>query len=353
MKDLTRTTRLAAFALALMAIPLAVAQSGPPPGYTDPLVYAQDYAASQADQAAADPLSFAANKTSPEGLANETEHAAWLACWTAHDQGLPLEAACSQFFIPPGVVDAPAEAEAEITQTVNATDALADEVLDAVGDTVDDPTSALQQVDRIVAAVQTFLGAVVSGVQDLLNGMLDIVLAIVDAILDVAGLGRTASLAGLDALADGLLAVLGLPALGLMAAADGISAAVTGTVDGIAAAGVGAAAAVQAVADGLAAAALATASAPGAGVDGVAAGLTSVSSAVVDAGSAATEAVGSAADAIAETVADAADAVGQTISGWFGADRASGSGAGGVVDRDGIKTGTEADGLIDRVLGLL
>src|SRR5688500_9218029 len=127
------TPRLALLAaLALLATPLVTAQHGPPPGYTDPLVYAQDYAADQTGKAAADPAGFASGKATPENLTAEAEHAAWLACWTAHESeaGMALDSVCSQFFTAPVAVDPPQadEAEAEVTETLEGADALLGEV---------------------------------------------------------------------------------------------------------------------------------------------------------------------------------------------------------------------------------
>src|SRR5688572_19676553 len=116
-----RLATLAALALLAFALPLASAQQGPPPGYTDPVVYAQAYATGQAEQAQADPIGYASGKATPENASAEAEHAAWLACWTAYEAGqMALDPACSRFFVAPGVVDAPAEAKAELTETLNA-----------------------------------------------------------------------------------------------------------------------------------------------------------------------------------------------------------------------------------------
>lgn len=331
---MTTTSRLALLAtLALLALPLATAQHGPPPGYTDPLVYAQDYAANQTAQAQADPLGYAGQKTSPEGLEQEADHTAWLACWTAYESGAMLDAVCSQFFIAPGVVDAPAEAEAEVTETLNATgaDALLDETTDALADTLDDPTTAVEQAKRIVGAVVQFVETLVGFVGQAAQGAVDLVLAIVDGVLGILGLGRTAGTAGLDALKDGLLALVGLPALGVQAALDGVGALVSGTVDGLM---VGA----SATGSGLSAA-----------VDGLVSGLTATGGAVGDAGSA----VGDAVDAVGEAVSDAAGKVGDAISGLFGDKDSAESGDDGLVRDPGLETGTEADGLLDRVFGLL
>src|SRR5688572_15888700 len=98
------TSRLALLAmLALLATPLVTAQHGPPPGYTDPLVYAQDYAANQTGQATADPVGYAAGKATVENATAEAEHAAWLACWTAYeaDAGMATDPVCSQYFTAP------------------------------------------------------------------------------------------------------------------------------------------------------------------------------------------------------------------------------------------------------------
>jgi hypothetical protein len=332
------TTSRAAFlatlaALALLALPVATAQHGPPPGYTDPLVYAQDYAANQTGQASADPLGYAGQKATAEGIDGEVDHAAWLACWTAYESGAMLDAVCSAFFVAPGVVDAPAEAEAEVTETLNATgaDALLDETTDALSDTLDDPTTAVEQVQRIAGAVVRFVQTLVEFVADAARALVDAALAVVGGVLDILGLGRTAGAAGLGALADGLLALVGLPVLGVQAAIDGVGAIVSGTVDGL----------------------LVGASATGSGLtaafDGVATAVAGVGGAMSDAGSAVGDAVG----AVGQAVSAAAGQVGDAISGLFGGDDAADPGDGGLVRDPGVETGTEADGLLDRVFGLL
>ena len=345
-----RLAHLAALALlASLALSPASAQSGPPPGYTDPLVYAQDYATGQAEQAQADPAGYAGGKATPEGAQAEAEHAAWLACWTAYDVGQQsLDPVCSQFFTAPGVVDAPAEAEAEITSITNGTgaDALLAESLDAVNDTVADPTSAASQVQRIVEAVKGFAEKAAGFVVDLVKSL-------IDAILDLAGLGGRAALDGLGAMADGLLALLGLPLLGLKAAGSGLASIVLGVAHGVAAAGL-------AVAHGLAAAGSALVAGVGAVADGLLSGyaalghgLSSVGGAVADAADATVDGIGDAASAVGHGVSDAAHAVRDTVAGWFGDDQGKAADDGGLVDGAGVDAGQEADGLLDRVFGLL
>lgn len=352
---MTPTRRTAALALlallALMALPLASAQQGPPPGYTDPTVYAQDYVAEQAGRAQADPAGYAGSKATPENATAEAEHAAWLACWTAYEAGqMALDPVCAQFFTAPGTVDAPAEAEAGITETLNGTDALLDETLDAVGDTLDDPTTAVEQVQRIVEAVVGFVRGIVGPVVD---GVVGLAQSLVDRVLDLVGLGRTTTTSGLGALGDGLLVLLGLPALGIQTSVDGLTMAAGATADGVAAASAGFADAMVAAGDALVGAVVATADGIATGGQGLGDGVSALGSAVADAGAATRDAVGDAGDAVADAVEDAAQAVTETVAGWFGGEPQAAESDGGLVGDGALETGTEADGLVDRILGLL
>jgi hypothetical protein len=335
---MTRATSLAVSALmlaALAALPLASAQHGPPPGYEDPAAYAQDYAAGQASQAQADPAGYAAGKATPEALGNETEHAAWLACWTlyayAEDAEAAADPACARFFVAPGTVDAPAEAEATITETVNGTldetgaQRFLDESLDAVNDTVADPGSALDQVQRI-------LGAAVAFVQDLLG----FVVGLVQEVLGLLGLGGKSAAAGMLGALDGLAALLGLPLKGLEAVA-----VVTGVADGAVAAVDGVASLLGSIGGGLASAAGAAAG-----------GLGSLGQGLADGASSSASAVGDAVSGAAHAVGDAVHAVGKAVASLFGGDKASSGGSLGDGPAGGVRTGTEADGLLDRVLKL-
>jgi hypothetical protein len=337
------TTRLALLAaLALLAMPFASAQHGPPPGYTDPVAYTQDYATYQTGQAAADPAGYASGKATPDALAEEAEHAAWLACWTAHEaQAGVTDPVCSQFFTAPGVVDAPAEAEAEITETLNATDALLGEIGEALEETLEDPTTAVDQVLRIVDAVVTF-------VKDLVGGLADLV----GFVLDLLGLGGLTVANGLAGMLDGLLALVQLPALGLKVALDGLGAGLAAMGDVLTMTASATADGVVAVAVALADAVVALVAAVGDGFAAAGSALGGAASAIGDAVSAAASAVGEGLAAVGSAVSDAASAVGDALSSLFGGkDAASPDGVRDIAD--GVETGTEADGLIDRVLDLV
>ena len=349
--EMTPSSRIILLAaLALLATPLVTAQHGPPPGYTDPLVYAQDYAANQTTQATTDPAGYATAKSTPEALGAEAEHTAWLACWTAYEAdqtGMALDPVCSQFFTAPGQVDAPGqEAEAEITETLEGADALLGEVQGAAEGLVEDPTTAVEQVQRILDAVVGFVEGLVGG------------------ILDALGLGGLAVGNGLAGMLDGLLGLLQLPALGMKTALDGLGLGLGALGDGVALTAAGVADGAIAIADGLAAAA-------GAATDGVALvgtgladglvalatalvdGLSAGASATGDAGSAVADAVGAGVSGLGDAIGSAVSAVGDAIAGLFdGGDEAdAGSGVEDVAD--GLETGTEADGLVDRILDLL
>lgn len=337
-------------ALALLATPLVTAQHGPPPGYTDPVVYAQDYAANQTGQASSDPVGYASARATPEALAAEAEHAAWLACWTAYeaDAGMATDPVCAQFFTAPVTVDPPQvnEAEAEITETLEDADALVGEVGDAVTDTLEDPTTAVEQVQRI-------LDAVVGFVQD-----------VVDGVLDLLGLGGLVVADGFAAMLDGLLAIVQLPALGMQAALQGLGLGLGAAGDGFAVAGTALADGALAIANAVAAAAIATAdgvSFIGTSVadglvalaTGLADGLAAGASATGDGISAAAQAVGDGVSAVGGAIADGVSAVGAAIADLFQGGDGSGAADGAKDAAEGIETGTEADGLVDRVLDLL
>lgn len=329
---MTRTL-LAIVLTALLAAPLALAQ-GPPPGYTDPLAYAQDYAAEQADQAGADPVGYATSKDA----VSEADHALWLACWTAYDQaGHALDAACSQFFTAPQQIDAAAQgATAEITEVLNETGAAAllAEGLDVVNDTLADPTSALDQVQRLGRAVVDFV-----------HGLLDFV-------LDALGLGGLAVAAGLLGAAQGLLDLLMLPVQGAQLAFGGLGAALT-------AAAHAAAASVTAVASAVLGALGLLADAGQAVGHGLLAGLLALGDGIAAAGQGLTEGLQATAQGAVDTVQAAAQAVqdgvhslGEEVSSWFGQDKAQARPADDLLD-DAPKTGTPADGLLGRLRDLL
>src|SRR5688572_32469049 len=111
----TRLTALLLTALVLAAAPCA-AQQGPRPGYDDPLAYAQDYYTQQAENATADPVTYVGNNSSPEAVENQTEQAAFVACWTAWHysdghSGYLAGSVCDAFFTPPETVEPDVESE--------------------------------------------------------------------------------------------------------------------------------------------------------------------------------------------------------------------------------------------------
>lgn len=322
-------TLLLVLALALVASP-AVAQGGPPPGYTDPVQYAQDHVEDEAAQATSDPVGYAQG-VDPEA---EAEHAAWLACWTAYEAAdHALDAVCARFFSAPVEVNADVhEAHGEITEVLNETGvgALGDEVLDAVGDTVDDPKSAVEQVQRIARAVVRF------------------VQALVDQVLDVLGLGGLAILAGVLGAAQAILDLVLLPLEGLGLAAAGLGDLGQGVLSVLGLAGTGLAIASSTVADGVLGAAQATLGAVAAAAQATAHGAAAAGGAVADTTGSVVDGVGDAAAAIGHAVESAVDKVGSLFDGGKKAR---------TDERAGLpetpKTGTEADGLLDRLLGSL
>ncbi|MEK6975332.1 MAG: hypothetical protein AABY18_03210 [Candidatus Thermoplasmatota archaeon] len=317
--------------LALLAAPMALAQHGPPPGYTDPTVYAQDYAAEQAEQAQADPVGYAQGRDP----AAEAEHAAWLACWTAYEVAdHALDAACSQFFTAPVTVEPDVQGiEAEVTQVLNDTgvSALGSEVLDIVNDTVADPTSVLDQLQRAADAVIRF-------VQDL-----------VDFVLDALGLGAMAIGAGLLGAGQGLLDLAAMPLDGLRLAAQGLADLGGAVVSLLGLAGSGIATASSTVGGALLGAASTLVGAVQDAASATGHGLADAASATVasigDGAQAAVQGVADAAAAARDTVSDAVEKVSSLFD---GKPKRS------TTDRAGLpeapKTGTDADGLIDRVL---
>lgn len=328
--DMTRTFLVTAL-LALLAFPLAVAQQGPPPG-ADPVEYAQAYAADEVADAQADPLGYAQG-TDPVA---EAEHAAWLACWTAYEAAdHALDAACSRFFTAPVQVDAPMEpVTGEITEVLDDTgaSAFAAEVTSAVQDTLKDPATALDQVQRILAAGVELARDVVAFVLD---------------ILKLAGLGMAAGLLGA---AQGLASLAALPLDGLDVASAGL-ADVGSTLAGLFADGAAFASdAASAALDGVAAAAMGLVhvaeQTSGAAVDGVSAAAQGLADGVSAAAQGVASTASEAADAVQDAVATAVDKVASLFDG-----KAQRGDAEGEALPQAPKTGTQADGLLDRLLG--
>ncbi len=330
---MTRTL-LVTLLLALLAAPVALAQHGPPPGYTDPTEYAADYAARQAEQAQADPVGYASSRDP----AAEAEHAAWLACWEAYEAaGHAVDAACSAYFTAPVAVEpAVQEATAEVTETLNATgaSALAAEALDAVGDTVDDPTTALDQVQRVVSAAVRFVKDLLGFAKDTLTmlglGVAAGVIGAVEGLIDLSSL----PVRGLDVALSGLLSTLGL--------AGGAAATASSTV------GSGVLGAAQAIADAVATVVTTAADGVGAALGAVGSGIAAAGGAVADGAHAVGSGIQDAADAVHDGVSSALD----KVAGLFdGKDKPAGRATKDLPKAP--KTGTGADGLVDRVLGSL
>lgn len=347
---MTRTL-LVTVLLALLAAPMAVAQHGPPPGSTDPVDYAQDYAADQAAQAQADPAGYAASRD----LAAEAEHAAWLACWTAYEAAdHALDPACAQFFTAPITVTAQAQqASAEVTQVLNDTgaSALLGESLDLVNDTAADPTSVLDQVPRALHAVIHFVKDLVKFVMDTIGlailalaaGVIGAVKGLLDlSLLSVSGFGTAGN--GLLDLGSALASALGLVGSAVATASSTVG---HGVVD-----------AVVALVEGVGRAASATANGLGAAVTGIGAVLAAIGRGVADGTQSAASGLGDGIHKVASEVGDAADAVRDTVADAVHkvGSLFDGKAKSPAIGRDlpeTPKTGTDADGLLDRVLDRL
>lgn len=209
MKTMRKTFWIAlAVTLLLTAAGEAQAQSGPAPGYDDPYAYAADHVVNQTDEASGDPAGYAAEKATAAGVANETEHAAWLACWTAdHQTGSDAAGACDAYYTPPEAAapeqpDEPAEPGADdaVQDRVDDAEGTVDEVVGAAQDTANEPGSAPEQVRRIVAAVAGFVDRTVSG-------LLDVVEDAVGFVLEAVGVGAGLVGQGARAAGDGALGV--------------------------------------------------------------------------------------------------------------------------------------------------
>ncbi len=342
-------------ALFVAALPLAAAQHGPPPGYDDPLVYAQDYAAQQAGDAQADPVGYASGKATTENLTAEAQHAAWLACWTAWSADVPAQAACAQFFTAPVEVTAPvdAEAHAEAEAVIDSAETLVGEVTAAANGIVTDPASAAEQVGKIVAAVTAFVGDILDilglGGLAVLDGLLGALQGVLDLLdLPIDGLGVALDGLGLGAIraGDGIMFALDGSGAGAVASVDAVTGAATGTVDAVASA---ATATVSGVAGGVAAI--------GAGLtvagQAVGTGAVTAAEAVLDGVSAAAASVADAAESVADGVAAAADSVRDAVRSLFADSDAKGTESGDGLLDDGPSAGGAADNLVDKVFGLL
>lgn len=234
-----RTATWVAFvvALVLTAAGEAHAQPGPAPGYEDPYAYAADYAVNQTQNASQRPIGYIEEKASVEGVENETEHAAWLTCWAAdHEADSDVAGVCDAYYTPPeeAAPDQPAEPPQARDQPAPVDDRVGDaqhtvgEVVDAVEDAAEEPSSAAEQVRRIVAAVVGFVDRTVFGLVDVANdivgfaagalgvggglvadgaavagdGILTVSSAAADGALDMAGEAADAAGHGVDIVAD-------------------------------------------------------------------------------------------------------------------------------------------------------
>lgn len=233
-----------AVTLLLTAAGEAQAQSGPAPGYDDPYAYAADHVVNETGEASDDPAGYAAEKSSVGGVENETEHAAWLACWTAdHEAGSDVGGACDAYYTPP---EAAAPAQPDEPAQPGAADAVQDrvddaegtvgEVVDAAKDAANEPGSAPEQVRRVVTAVAGFVDRTVSG-------LLDVVEETVAFGLETLGVGGTLLGQGVQSVGDGAVGLaVGVAdgALDAVAQAfedaahgvDLVSSGATGAVDG-------------------------------------------------------------------------------------------------------------------------
>lgn len=377
------TRSLAPVLLALLlafATPAAVAQHGPPPGYTDPLVYAQDYATEQAGQAASDPVGYASGKATQENLTAEAEHAAWLACWTAYSQLGAAPPGCELFFTAPVTVDPVVQqGQATLEEVQDDAGALTDEILDAVENTIDDPTTALEQVQRILNAAVGFVVGLIEDVLDLLGlgalGLGDGLLGALDGVLSLLGLsalGLGVATSGLtDALllaGDGMVlsaqtigggfvdaatAVADAATVTASAAGDGLVAVATGLAGAIAAAGQAWLDGVLASIHGLQAGSAAVGHAVVAVASATGAFAASVSNAMADGLQASAGAVGDAVQATGRAVASAAEGVADAVSSFFGGARSKAP-TGDVAPGVSLpEQGSKDKSLLDRVLGLL
>lgn len=202
---------LAAILAACLLAPSVLAQRGPPPGYHDPVLYAQDEAKEQSASAQANPVGYVQSRNATE----EAEHAAWFSCWVAYETaGHALDAVCAPFFTAPVTVEPAARAHAEISDVLNETgaSAFADEALDALNDTVANPATVLDQVLRIAGAAAGFV-----------QGVLDVVVGAARNVLGALGFGALAFGAGAAEAVKGVQSLAELPLDGLVMASNGIA----------------------------------------------------------------------------------------------------------------------------------
>lgn len=240
---------LLALALILLATPGAAAQSGPAPGYEDPLLYGGDYALNQTTEATADPAGYATGMDAK----SEVNHAAWLACWTADEylEGEPT-GACANYYQAPveaspanqsdnadeppadgavQPVEEPVTTAAE--ETAQATDELAAEVSGSVNQLLDDPTSAPSVLERLGAAAVSFARAMAGTAAKLVGALQGVVVGTAQGLVDGVGLGVRATGTGLTSLGDGVVALADIPLEATHATGTSIATGATATGDAI------------------------------------------------------------------------------------------------------------------------
>ncbi len=302
----------------------AAAQTGPDPAYTDGLSYASDYLAAQADNATTDPGAYATQKATADNATIEVAHAAYMACWIADDAGVPdATGVCANYYAAPEDVqslnedeeDEAQEAVDNVTADLNATSA---EILDAVNDTVADPTTAPTQVQRIADALAGFVQRTAATLVALIAGLAG---GIVDGLLGAAGLAGL----GVTTAGQGLADLGGLLGDGALAVGDGIGAGAVASWDGMTVVGDAVAAGTRVAGDALATGAEAT-------LDGVVA----------------------AAEGVGEVISSAASSLADAVQNLFGGGREP-SGVTDTADGavDGVTDGLDADGLLRPVRDLV
>ncbi len=303
----------------LLAAASAAAQPGPAAGYDDPLVYAQDYAEGQVDDASADPVGYAGSKGSADAAAAETAHAAYIACWTAHYHGDLMPPGCELFFTPPQE-GGPLPEEAEQSETEEAAEGVVDsaaefaeEAQEIIAAIVADPTSAPSQLERLRAALFRFIDETGGAIGALGEGLVASVTALVE------GLG------------------IGIGAIGF-----GIGAAGEAGLDGLIATG-----------DASASLAQSTAEAAQDGVDSLTQqfqeGWTHGASQWATAGEGAKTTLDDAATALKEAVRTSWQEIQATLSSWFGQSASETATDRALLD-DALPA---ADGLLEDALGIL
>lgn len=198
---MTRTgmfTALGVVGLLLVAAALPVA--GDP---VEPLV---EHVEKKADEAQEDPVAFAGNQTSEEGLANETRWTRDYACFAAR------EAAREAGEEPPEVGVCPAYEEAREEDFEEKDQSVADELEpDPVAETLRLVDDAVGTVDDIVDDPGSALSALVGFLERSAQAVKRIVTGVVDFVKDLVGLSFSATLDGFSLSWDALVWTASLP----------------------------------------------------------------------------------------------------------------------------------------------